>query len=304
MRIWAIVAIFVGWCGSLQAGPLELGQVSGDAKWLVHLDVDAMRESSLMEKAYLAGTQQWTELESLLAIACAEVGVDPRVDLHGITVFGTKLGKLEGVAIVDAKMNPKAMVARAMAESGYTSTKYGGHEIHAWTDGEETVAGAFFRPSLLVVARSDKEVRHALDVLQGKAPSLTGKPRPLAAKAEAGTMLLAWAEGLADSPLPFQSAAIKKTEAIAILVGENQGEVFVAVRLVARTSDTAKKMLAVLEGVRAAIELQYEADAALMNVTKKLRFSTADKTVIAEVRSSADELWKHVERVFATVKAK
>ena len=136
MRTWAILAVVVGCCGTIQAAPLDLRQVSGDAKWLVHLDVDAMRQSSLMEKAYLAGTEQWTELQSWLATACEEVGVDARVDLHGITLFGKKLGRLEGIAIVNAKMQPDVMIGRAMAESGYASSKYGDHKIHSWTDGE------------------------------------------------------------------------------------------------------------------------------------------------------------------------
>jgi len=302
MRIWNLFVVMVGCCGVLQAAPLDLRQVSGDAKWLVHLDVDAMRESSLMENAYLAGSRQWAELEEWMATACEEVGVDPRVDLHGITLFGKKLGKLDGVALVSAKMQPDTLVARAKAESGYKSSKYGDYEIHSWTDGEETVTGAFYQPSLLVVARTDKEVEHALDVLNGKAPSLTGRERAVAGDNQAGTMFLAWAEGLADSTLPFHSPAIKKGEAVGLVVGESKGQVFAALRLVMRTPDTARRVLDVLNGLRAAAELQYEGHSSMMHVVERLRFSLAEKVVSAELRAPAEDVWLQIKRVFAAGK--
>jgi hypothetical protein len=302
MKNWAILAVLLGWCGTIQAEPLDLRQVSGDAKWLVHLDVDAMRQSSLMEKAYLAGTQQWTELQSWLATSCEEVGVDPRLDLHGITVFGKKLGRLEGIAIVNAKMRPDVMVGRAMAESGYGSSKYGDHKIHSWTDGEETVTGAFYKPSLLVIARTEAEVRHALDVLDGKAPTLAARRNPVVAEVPEGSMALAWAEGLADSALPFRSAAITKSESIGVLIGEKGGEVFGTLRLAMQNKDTAQKMLTVLQGVRSAAELQYADNSGTMKILDKFILSASEKTVSAELRAPAESVWSQVKVIFAIVK--
>jgi len=305
MKTWTkVVAVVVSACGTAQGAPLDLRQVSGDATWLVHLDVDAMRESTLMENAYLAGSRQWTRLESCLKTACEEVGVDPRLDLHGITAFGTKLGSLEGVAIVHADMHPNTMVQRAKEEPGYRSVRYDDgsaseYEIHSWSDGRETVTGAFYQPSLLVVARTEDEVRRALDVLNGKAECLKTKRCPVDAEGQAGTMLVGWAEGLAKSPLPFQSPAIKKSRSLDVLVGENRGEVFAAAHLALDTADTAKNVRAVLEGARSAAELQYEGDSSMISIIKRLKISLSDVTVSGELRAPADELWNQLKRVMA-----
>jgi hypothetical protein len=301
MRIWTIGAILLGFCGTLQANPLDVRQVSGDAKWLVHLDVDAMRDSTLVVKAYLADTQPWKQLQSWLDTACQEIGVDVKTDLHGITVFGKNLGKLQGVAIINAEMQPDVILARAKTEPGYKSTKYGDGQIYSWTDGRETIVGTFYEPTVLVIARTQKEVQHAIDVLSGKEAGLAEEQCPVVGTVPAGTMLVAWAKGLADLPLPFQSAAVLKSQAIGLLVSEKQGEVSATLRLVIPTADTAGKVLAVLEGLRSAAELQYEGNAGMTSILSRLKLSAAGLTVNAELRAPADDLWNQVQRLFATV---
>ncbi len=297
-----LMALVLAYTGATQAAPLNLAQVASDSQWFVHLDVDAMRESSLVRNAYMAGTQQWAELEVWIGMACDQVGVDPRTDLHGLTMFGTKLGKLEGVALIDAQMRPEAMIDRAKGESGYQSTRYGQREIHSWTDGENTVTGAFFTPALLVVARTQKEIQQALDVLDGKATSLAKKPGVPIVPAPEGTMLQAWVQGLANTPLPLKSPAIKKSQALSLLVGENGGQVSASTRLVMQTPDVAKKVYAVLEGVRSAAELQYEDNPRIMAVVRQVKLSVSDCTVCLELRAGAEDVWTQVKHLYAKLR--
>lgn len=293
------VAVVAAWCATAQAAPLNLKQVAADAKWLVHLDVDAMRESSLVERAYLAGSQQWSQVELWLSIASYEVGVDPRVDLHGVTLFGTRLGKLEGIALLHAEMQPSVMISRAKAENGYQAGDYGKHQIHSWSDGTRTVAGAFFQPTLLVVARSEKEVQEALDVLDGKAPSLAAEKPPVVEAGPRGSMLAAWAQGLDAASLKLRSPAIKKSKAVGLFVGENGGRVFASAKLVMESGDTADKVLAVLQGIRAAAELQYEGDASVTNLVKHVKLAVGDRTVSVQLQAPAGDVWKQLNRLLA-----
>jgi hypothetical protein len=304
MKKWLIVAMVIGWCGALHAEPLDLKQVCGKATWLVHLDVDSMRESSLVERAYVAGTQEFAEVNFLLSSACDEVGIDPTVDLHGVTAFGKRLGKLEGVAIIHANMKPSTMIDRAKVESGYQSAKYGKHEIHSWSDGSNSVSGAFFKPSVLVVARTEDEVHHALDVLDGKSPSLADKQSSFAPFQKKGAVMIGWAQGLGTSSLPFQSPAIKKSEAVSILVGEDKGQVFASFRLVAKTPDTAQKIVAVLRGAVALAELQCPENSCVINLSKRVDFSTKDKTASVDLHAPADEAWTYITEAYKVIKAK
>ena len=44
-------AVVLAFAGLAQAGPLDVKQVSADAKWAAHLDVDALMASNLVKKA-------------------------------------------------------------------------------------------------------------------------------------------------------------------------------------------------------------------------------------------------------------
>jgi hypothetical protein len=213
-------------------------------------------------------------------------------------MFGFSVGKLQGIALVHAAMQPRLMVARAKQEDGYRSSQYGQREVHSWTDGRNTVTGAFFTPSLLVVARTETEVQEALDVLDGKRESLAGKPNPVIGPVPKGSMLTAWAQGLSESALPLRSPAIRKAEAVGLVVGENATEVFAGVRLVMQTAETAQKVLDVLQGVRSAAELQYDGDPAIMGVVKKVKLAVSDKTVSVELKAPAEDVWVQVKALF------
>jgi hypothetical protein len=295
-------------CSSLRAEPLDIRQVSAGAKWMAHFDVDAMRKATIVQQAYLAGCQQCSYFESALSMARDEVGVDPRVDVHGVTVFGENMGKLEGVAIIKADMQPLLMVKRAQNESGYRSSTYGSHEIHCWTDGNVAVAGSFFQPNTLVVAQTENEVQRALDVLDGKAPSLSVKQCPVATHAPEGSMALIWAEGLSKAsaqsqcPLIAQCPWIKKSESLGVLVGEQRGELFTSVRMSMQEAETAQKVADVLKGLHSAAELQLEGNTAAIGILHAAKLSVSDKAISGELRVPANDVWTQVKGLLSKVK--
>ena len=112
-------------------------------------------------------------------------------------------------------------------------------------------------------------------------------------------MLTAWAEGLSETELPLRSPAIKKAEAVGLVVGEKAEEVFVGARLVMQTAAAAQNVLAVLEGVRSAAALQYEGDPAIMSVVKKVKLTVSEKTVSVELRAAAEDVWLQAKALLA-----
>jgi len=301
---WFCLAVVLSCAGNLPGAPLDLHQVAGDAKWVVHLDVDAMHHSELMENAYLTGLQQWQEFGEWLDVACSEIGVDARTDLFDITLFGTSFDKLVGTAVVHAKMDQQVMIARAKLEATFSSSKYRQYEVYQWRSDSEMVVGSFFRPSILVVARTGAEVTKALDVLDGKAGNLSHK-RPFGSDGpRAGTMAVAWGTGLEEAPLPWKSAVGKKTSALEIFVGEHQGAVFATANLHTESGETAKRVLAVLEGMRASAELQFEGDAALCGLLKGVKLQTAGGEIVMDFQASAKQTWNHVGELMKRVQGR
>ena len=101
MRVLGVTtAILLGLSATATAGPLDLKQVSAEAKWIVHFDVDAMRESTLVQRVYDKCVDQWPAAEQRLREATdlvEHLGLDLTRDLHGLTAYGTKVGDLDGV---------------------------------------------------------------------------------------------------------------------------------------------------------------------------------------------------------------
>lgn len=138
--------IVLGLSPLLNAGPLDLKQISGDAKWVVHVDMDSLRESTVVQKAHeLAEPSHRETRDRALAIA-GLFGANPRQHLHGITLYGGMLGKPEGVMIVHSDFN------RGLLEG--------------------TIKLAFYRTNVLVVGSTEDELERGLDVLDGKRPGL------------------------------------------------------------------------------------------------------------------------------------
>jgi len=227
--------------------------------------------------------------------------MDPRKDLHGITVYGKKLGKNEGVLIIHADLDRKLLLGKVRGFPDHEATSYRAHELHAWTDAkgkknERPVAGAFHKPTVVVFAPTVDELKAALDVLDGRSPSLDGKSSPLAGAPPKGAILLARATGLAEAALPFKSPPLTQSQSISLVIGEHQGELFAEARLAVKTQETAEHVKSILEGVRAVAELQRGNDPAAVSLIKRFKVSAADKAVKVEFRASAAEVWARIEK--------
>jgi hypothetical protein len=298
MRMWgAAAAVVFGLATAAQAGPLDLKQVSADAQWVAHLDVDAMRTSTLVRKAYERAVEQFPGAEQHLASLREHVGIDPTQDLHSITVYGKQLGPHEGVLILQAESDQKVLLRLAEKAPGHQVTKYGAYDVHSSTLHKKGVAAAFFKPAVLVFGSSVDEVKAALDVLEGKKPALAGKRSLLAAGTPAGTILVARATGLSEALLPFKSPVVTQCETFSLATGENDGQSFLQASLATKTPQTAQRMKSIVDGIRAMVLLQFGDNADVTKMIDHLKTNVTDKTVNVEFRAPADEVWAMGEKI-------
>ena len=307
MRIWVIcAAAMLGLVSMAKAEPLELKQVAADAKWVVHIDVDAMRGSSVIEKAYYKVSDALKGAEQHLDKVRDYFGMDLRNDLHGVTVYSKTIGRPDGVLIVYANVDQKMLLEKAERAPDHKALKYGAYELHSWIDAkgkkvEHPVAGTFYKPNVIVFAPTFDALKAALDVLDGKSPSLAGKGSPLAAEIPAGTMVLARAVGLAGAKLPWKSPLVTQSDTFSLALGESQGQSFADAKLVTKSAETAQQVKAVVDGARAMAELQHGNDAEAMKLVRKFKVNADDKTICAEFRAPAEEVWAQIEKAWEQV---
>ena len=233
MRVYAaVILVIVSLASPLRADSLDPKQVSADAKWVVQVDVDAMRSSTVVQRVYAQVVPKWKDLENRTAAIRQQMCMDPNKDLHGVTAYGPKPGQTEGVMIVQAAVDQQQFIDKVSKALGYRMVQYGPRKLNAWTQADGPVTSAFFGKNVILLAKTDADVKAALDVLDGKAPSLFGKPSSLAASSPAGTILLVRAIGLSAVDLPFRSPLVKQSESVDITFGEDRGKSFSSATLV------------------------------------------------------------------------
>jgi len=301
MRIGGLAAaILLGLATLGQAAPLNPEVVAGDAKWVAHLDVDAMRESIVVQKAYQYFVEEspiGKAAVTMLDVSPALIGMDPRKDLHGITLYGSQIGKHKGVLIVFAEADRNLLTERVKKARGYESSTHGSYELHSWTHkdrrGERPVTGAFYKDKVMVFSGSEAEVKAALDVMDGNKPGLTCKV--LAAKAPAGTPVLARVVGIAKAETPGKSKLAKEIESVGIVMGENEGRSFLHVKVVAKSAEIAKQMGRGAEGVRALGILHAIEHPKDKQLVEGMKVNVADKTVTVDSSAPAEVVWRHIQ---------
>ena len=149
------VVVVVALATMAQASPLDLKQVAADAKWVAHLDVDAMKASSVVQKAHQKHLERHPNAEKHLAKISKLIGMNPAEDLHGVTLYGSQLKKHTGVVIVQAKVDREYLLKKAKEAPDYRTSTYGAHTLHTWTHDkggrhEHSVTGAFHKTNLIL----------------------------------------------------------------------------------------------------------------------------------------------------------
>jgi hypothetical protein len=299
MRVLSLlVAAVLGFSALSQAAPLESKHVCAKAKWVLHVDVDAVRASTVVQKAYHKCMEMHKEAAQHLDKVRDIIGMDLRKDLHGITAYGPQVGKHTGIVIVLADMDQKALVEKAKLGPDHKVTTYGSFELHSWThkhgEKQHQATGVFFAPNVLVFGGKVEEVQGALDVLSGKAPSLAGKDSALVADIAPGTTFLFRAT---DVGATTKCPVLKQSQCFAVAMGEDKGESFFRAKVVMTSGEAAENLKAVVDGFKALGALRTANNAEAAKLVNALKVTKEDKTVVVQWSASADAVWAEIEKI-------
>lgn len=299
---WAALAMVVGLAPAVCAEPLDVKRVSADAKWLVHVDVDAMKAGKVPKTVGRLWLQLPSVAEKLNQVKGA-LGLEPLKDLHGITVFGRQYAEAGSVVVLHADVDRERLTTFLRWRPGYRAESYGNHELIAWTEkegkkDEHTVTGCFHGPTVIAFGRDAAEVKNALDVLDGTSAGLAEGHALFAAETPAGTMIQARAVDLADVELPFKSPLVRKSRVLLLTLGEHDDEAFAVARVVTESAEVAGQLQAVVEGFLAMAELQFDSDQLVTKLLQAVQVSIDEKTVIVRFRAQVDDVSKLIERVW------
>lgn len=314
------------------AAELKPSHVSADAKWLMHLDVDQVRQSTLGERLgeEVASKER---AQKRLDWVHERYGIDLRQDLHGLTAWGSTYAPHEGVLILHADYDREKVLAVVKDEPGYKTTQHGDDTIHTWRavprrerraarkrdedrgkdrkHGKQkqrkaadrrdhlNVSMAFHDKSTIVLAGGPQTVQHALAVLDGKRASLKKVVKtPLTRDVPEGTIFRGAAvdlDGLKARGPRF--AVLAQFDEIVVSFGEQEGSLFLNKHLVADSPETARLAGDVARGFEAMLALRAKAHPKLEEIAKGFKFNQDGQTLTATWKAETDAVWSAVEEM-------
>ncbi|MEX0670237.1 MAG: hypothetical protein WD060_07260 [Pirellulales bacterium] len=289
----------LAWAAVAPAAPLDLASVPAKAQWVMHLDMDAARDSTVMERAWQRAVTMHPHAEQMMRMGAGMMGMDPRKDLRDITAYGLDTDKRNGAMIVRAKAN-RAMLEKMVEKApGHETMEHREYKLHAWTHkgwkgrGGEKVVGAFFRDDVMVFARTPDMVKAALDVLDGNAKSAAGDS-PLGGRVRPGSILVARASAVdPDTKCPV----LRQGRAFRVAIGESAGQSFYRAKLEMKSDEAADQAEDVVEGMESLARLGWGDEAAAMKLVDGLTTETQGSTCMIAWNAPADDVWAVVEKM-------
>ena len=288
------------------AEPLDLGRVPAKAVWMMHADMDAARESTVVKRMYERAMKKHPQLETMMGMGAKMMGMDVRKDLHDVTVYGLDTDKKNAVMVVHADANRAQLEKMVDKARDHKTMKHRDFTLHQWThkgwrghDGE-TVVGAFFKDDVMVFARSAGQVEMALDVLSGKAESVDGDS-PLAGRVRPGSILVGRAVAIdPDTKCPV----LKQGRGYRVAMGEHDGMSFYRARLEMDSEEAARQAEAVTEGFVALGKLRFGDESQVMKLIDGVETTTSGSSSSISWDAKADDVWVVAEKMAEKMEAK
>jgi len=239
--------LFLCFVRPVLAEPANANHVAADAKWYVHLDVDAAKKTVLFDQLLSAFKAQ-IPIDEIANTLKTNIGVNPLTDISGITVYNNSFEKDVAAVVVYAKIDGALLNAALASNPDYAEAEYNNHTLLSWTDRNDNKHknGCFYRDGIVVMSDKMETLKLAVDVLDKTKPGGSSL-----VKAPVKGTFLNGAADLGQSDDPNVSHILSATEAATASVGETDGKLRIALHLTTRTPEQAGQIRKVLEGVGA-----------------------------------------------------
>lgn len=282
----------------LNAAPFDAATVPADATWLMHLDMDAARSSTVVQRAYERMLTMHPYAGTMFDMAVKMTGSDPRKDLAGATVYGFDTDKRNGVMVVRGRMNRDHLTRMVEKAPDHKTMEHGNRTLHAWTHKRghggrpETLVGGFYADDVIVMARSEAHVKTAFDLLDGKGPAVAAES-PLAGRVRPGSIVVARAAAVDPNT---KCPVLREGRSFRVAMGEHEGRSFYRARLTMESKAAAASVEDVIKGFVALVRLRWGKDEAAQTMAAAVKTEIDGDTCEIAWDASADDVWKLVSK--------
>lgn len=288
--IWTL--ILAGWgvsfplCGT--AGELDWRLVPKSWRWIVHIDVDAIRQSPgagrVLERFWQRSPNR-AEIEAAATLAEADL----RNDLHGVTFLGLSFDPKKGAVLVRMKVNQERLLGFIKTNPEYATRIVAGITVHRWHDaGERAFLHGCFLPGDWIVLSREGDLVDEIATSAAKEGVGSGDPFY---QVRQGTYLQIHARSMDQLSVQFMSPLIRRSRRLTAALGEHQGQAFVQATFEVEGADIALNVRDALAGLLAIGKLHYADEphyVALMDHAKV--FASENRTTLVWTAPTDDVL--------------
>ncbi len=260
--------------GTSRAKQMDPAKIPQEAKWVVHIDHDALSETQLMK---LVRDQQSEKINEIRAWMESKLGVDPKQELHSVTLFGESYDRHQGAGIVCAKFDRKKVEEQFSSKVDVKKTESQDCTFYTWdveknmmqehrksgraesnkeAAGKEgiyadtTVTAALADDTTMVFAPTLERAKAVAKLVKGDGQSLEGKDSKLVAKMPKDAFFYGSAIELdkinrSEGLFPV----LRQHSFVMWSIGERDGKVFEELTLTANTEEVAEQMKNGVEGL-------------------------------------------------------
>ena len=277
--------------GQVWAAGFQSKQVSSSATWVVHADVEKLRQTQV--GGFILGKLNEGEAANKLAAFAAVFGFDPRKDLNTVTLYGKSKDPAQSVVLAGGTFNGDQLVTLLKANNTYESQAYGTYTIHSWIDekkpNEGRQYGCLHPGGTILISHGADMLKEALDVLDGKQAGLdTAKVFGGALLADA-PFFMAGANISQVGDVRPDAAVLKQAAGGQMALAEKDGSVVLAVAVTANSLEAATNMQSVAQGMVAMAQLGQEKNPELARIAQATRISRDGNTVRLDLTYPVNE---------------
>jgi hypothetical protein len=275
------------------AGPLAIEQVGGSASWVVHANQEQFKKTltgQLIRKEMVN-----LGIEENLTNFAMIFSFHPLDDVRDVTVYGTGHVREKAVVLIDGFFDKEKILSLLRMNPRYKEIKYGDLVVREWfdenqKDPNQMMYGCFYKDELIVMGSGLDAVKQEVDVLKGKAKSATGEIFSQAALSAKGAFLQAAGRRVGEmvEGEDPQAAALKQSDQLGVAIGENDGNFYVDVGLVAKSEEAAQAITKMLDGILAFISLPNEEQPKLVELAKNIKINCEGKNVKVKFESAPE----------------
>ena len=278
--------------GIVMAKPFQPSDVTADARWILHLDLQAIRSSEVAQEIYPGRVEKHPFVRSFKE-GRWKVNVDFRGEPRGITVYGTHLSRAQGVLFLYTEPGGSQPVADMPDLPGAETVSYHAYQLHAWTWRDEkqpSLALALPRNDLVVWAGSVDLLKSALDVLDGRSPGLDEQGALLGTDVPEGTMFLVGATRLEHIDLSDNAPLLENLKGFQYAEGAAGGQWFSILTALTTSAEVNRHLKSMVDGVISALWLFSGDKEEEQDEETRVEVSTDGQKITLRLNAPVDEL--------------